>query len=493
MAEAQPASLLHLHRFDRTGEDAGAYHHRVLQPVEMLHDCPEFAPAELSWLDPGAPGHALAADLLVVHALAGPEIEILLRERWRQGRPTLFEIGDDLSAPRPWSRRVHARPNAMTVARQCLHASRADAVQFSSLALQAKYATLNANTTVLDNAVAFPGSAPHRPAGFVFGWAGTRSHHADLAAIAPAVAAFCTERPDTQFALMGDATLAQLFSAVPPGQFRWQPFGSYAAYRAFLGTLHVGLVPIGAGAFARGRSDVKAVEMAAEGAVVLAQSAAALAGLPAILPRFEDGGRLVALLDKLHADPRCLAALARGIRETLRSERDLPATCARHRQWYRSWRNAATGALPIVDRVEAGQQLDAAQECAAAGARDDALAQARALLLSDPSYAQARWLAAGLLAERGQRDEALALGAPLQACPIYRHVWSDYVAALRDGREAALPADAAAHADFHRTLLDAHPFHPFALAAEEYRLRQAGDAAGAAALRARRMLLGDEA
>lgn len=501
MVERRPASLLHLHQFSATDEDAGALHHRVTQPSRLLEGHADLAPTAQSWRAPDAPELALAADVLVIHALAGIEIETLIRERRRLRRPTLFEIGDDLSALRHGSRRGANKPNPIDVGRQCLHASLADGVQFSSNALQMRYAQLNARTAVLDNAVEFPANVVSRPNGFVFGWAGTRSHQPDLEALVPAITAFCARRPNAKFALMGHAALASLFSALSPSQFHWQPFGSYAEYRAFFGTLHVGLVPIADGAFGRGRTDVKAIEMAAEGAAVLAQSAPALTNLPAIVPRFDDGETLSALLDALYSNPKRVERLAQETRKMMQVQRGVAGVRARHVTWYRSWLGSRTGPLVISEQIEQTLQLSAALEIAGNGDHAEALAMVCTLLDANPSYQQARWLAVRLLTKLRQPAEALALGAPLQLCPIHRHVWSSLALTLGGAEDhkarSSLPLGSkmtVSHAEretYHTALLATHPYHPFALAAEEYRLRQVGDVAAATTLQERRALLGD--
>ena len=85
-----PISVLHLHLLDLPGEEQGAFRHRVLNAVQLLSRDPEFEPAEISWLAPDAPRLALAADILILHGLAGMEIEALIRQRRAAGRVTLF-------------------------------------------------------------------------------------------------------------------------------------------------------------------------------------------------------------------------------------------------------------------------------------------------------------------------------------------------------------------------------------------------------------------
>ena len=494
MARALPSSLLHLHRLDLPGEEQGAFLHRVARPLRLLAEEPALAPSERSWLAPDAPDLALAADILVVHALAGPEIEALIRWRRAAGRITLYEIGDELSAPRPWRRRAPRPPDPFVVGRQLLHASLADGVQFSSAGLSDFYAEISPHRAVLGNFVDFPPEPPAKPPGFVFGWAGTRSHRADLARIMPTVVAFCRLHTDAVFALMGDAELHTLCSDIPAAQFIAYPFGSYSAYREFLVTLHVGLVPLADTAFNRGRTNVKLVELAAAGAAVLAEDAPAYRHCGEAVLYFSDAASLVAQLGRLHANREVRAAAARAGWTALSAQHDAVATRAAHAAWYLGWPVMTSGPLPQAASTDQAARLDQALEWLRTGDHVSALEAGRALLGSEPNYRQARWLVVRLLAAQGAKDEALELGAPLVDCPIFSSLWKALAADLSGDVSllsqvtvpelchAQLGTTPAERAAYHCALFAAHPFHPFALAAERHRLERIGDAAGAAHL-----------
>lgn len=499
MARATPTSLLHLHLLDLPGEEQGAFEQRVVKPVRLLSQDPRFAPAEISWLAPDAPHRALAADILVIHALAGIEMEALIRRRRVVGRVTLFEIGDDLSSPRPWKRRGPSAPRLLDVSRQLLHASIADGVQFSSPALSHRYAELNPRNAVVDNIVEFSPQPPPKPPGFVFGWAGSRSHKDDLAAIATCVTAFCQRHPDVVFALMGDLELYEMFAAVPAAQFMTQPFGPYADYRRFLASLHVGVVPLCDTAFNAGRSDVKIVEMAAEGAAVLAQDAPAFHACRHEVQRFDTTGSLNVLLERLHADRGMLDAVARAGRASLAWRRSEAAILSQHAAWYGSWPVTASGRLPPArpDATALSVRLDEAWKLARSGDSRAALRAGRALLEIDDGYVQARWLVTSLLIQLGSDREALECGASLADCPIFGDFWRALGpdTSLRAGivipelrlKPAGTPPETLA--TYHRQLLAAHPFHLFALAAEHRHLEKAGDFEQAAILRRRLSLI----
>ena len=230
MADGMPIDVLHLHLLDQPGEDQGQFRHRVMNAVRALDATPGFRAWFRSWQDPLGRNDALSADVVVLHNLGDVEVERLIERRRRRGLVTLVEIGDDPTAVTPWRRAGPATRDAFHVGRQLLHASLADGVQFSSAGLCDRYREVNSRTAILDNLVAFPPVPPAKPGGFVIGWAGTRSHAADLEAVAPAIGAFCARHPDAVFAVMGDPSLHPLMDSIPAGQRRVAPFASYEQY-----------------------------------------------------------------------------------------------------------------------------------------------------------------------------------------------------------------------------------------------------------------------
>lgn len=502
MNKALPASVLHLHALDRSGEDEGQFQHRVANAIDLLRGAPDLAPAHRSWFDSDAPRLAVSADIVVIHALPGIEIEALIRTRRGIGRTTLYEIGDELSSPRRWSRRNPEPPGLLTVGRQLLHASLSDAAQFTSPWLCDRYAGVNARRGVLDNFVAFPPATVDRPDGFVVGWAGSRSHKDDLVEVAPAILAFCGRHPDTRFALMGDAELWPLFAALG-NRFEPRPFGAYADYRNFLASLHVGLVPLKRTPFNLGRSDVKPVEMAAEGGFVLAQDAEAYRRLGRAIELFTDAADVEARLERLYAGRTQLPEAARAMRDAVAALRGEDAVRSQHLSWYRTWKMTTSGApsdAGVTPDPDPGSALVAAMRSARQADPSGALDTATRLVADDPAFVQARWLATQLLARLGRTADAAAFGAPLAGCPVFRNVWLPLASrlqgddALRDMtnvpalRVRSQGKGAAAVSAYHREMLAADPFHPFALAGEQRRLERIGAAAKADELRLRRLL-----
>jgi hypothetical protein len=354
MPDTTVTSVLHLHLSDHPGEEQGQFRHRILNAVRAIDATPGFRCSARSWQDLSARDEALSAGIVVLHTLADVEVEPLIERRRRRGLPTLFEIADDPTAATPWRRLGATTRHAFQVGRQLLHASLADGVQFSSAGLRDRYHQVNPRTVVLDNLVAFPPAPTAKPGGFVIGWAGTRSHAADLAAIAPTIGAFCSRHSDTVFALMGDPSLHHLLAGVPATQRRVAPFASYEEYRAFLDGLHVGIIPLEDTRFNRGRSDVKLVEMAAAGLAIVAQRVPVYAAHGDVALLFSNAAELDAHLERLHADRQALDRTAAATFDTIRTRRGDDVARAQHRAWYANIVDQRPlPAAPVNDLAEA--------------------------------------------------------------------------------------------------------------------------------------------
>lgn len=414
------ASVVYLHHAGVGGEERGQFHHRVARPCAAIAVGGAFETAQANWFDAGALDAALAADVLVLQGMTGAEAQGLRIARAARGRVTLFEISDDPLTARPWMGRTDAADPVLI--RQVMEmAARCDGVQFSSEGLRARYGGWNRVHTVLPNIVDLPPATGMRPrdGGPVIGWAGTFSHGDDLAAVAPAVKAVLDAHPASVFAFKGDVRLGEMFRGLDH-RVRHEPFGDYAEYVAFLGGLDIGIVPLGASRFNIGRTDVKAVEMAAAGAAVVVQDAPAYAALPACFPRFADGAGLVALLDGLVRDPARRRAVSRQARDWVLSHRRPEQAAALHLDWYRARAPEASGrGLPDVvhDAERAKRFMSVAREIA----RGDAAGfdRLRALHAEDPDHVQSRWMLGRTLAVQGDTDAARRVLAPLGDHPVY--------------------------------------------------------------------------
>src|SRR3954453_21179344 len=275
-----------------------------------------------SVVDPGFAAAALSADVAVLQMLSEPEAEAVTLRRRDLGRPTAYEITDNVLGVGDWLPASHRVRSPLARQAFVYHASLADALQMLVPALSELFAGVNPRRTVLSPHTPFPDEVPPKPPGFVFGWSGSRSHAVSLAAAAPAVVELCRRRPEATFAFMGDRSLFDdLFGAIPPEQRQLHPFGSRDGQLRFVGGLHVGIAPMASTTFNATRSDTRVGIYAGHGV------AAVLEDAPAHRPHrerariYRNAGELLDILEELFHDRGQVEALARAGREWMERER----------------------------------------------------------------------------------------------------------------------------------------------------------------------------
>jgi hypothetical protein len=258
--------LLLLHPSRLEGENRGIYEQHVASMRALLGDAPGWQVHALDLNHPSFPHAVLAAELVIVHMLAAPEIEAVIRLRRARGLATIFEISDNFLDLGTWLPARHALRNPLVRQRIVYHASIADAVQVYAPGLAELCRHVNERVLQLDPYVplqARPESGD-RGEGFVIGWGGTTSHEHDLAPIAPVIAELCRRHDDVTFAFIGNRAMGErLFGDIPARQLRMREFSDYASYLDFVRSWHVGLAPMRASAFNAGRTDTKFATYAA--------------------------------------------------------------------------------------------------------------------------------------------------------------------------------------------------------------------------------------
>lgn len=480
-----PYRVEHLYGAEADGENVGQFHHRITSPTALFAGDATFRARALSLYDPAFPARARNCDLLVVHSLSRPEVEAAIRQRRALGRRTVYEIADDFLGIGPWLPPDHVLRSPLVRQHILYLASLCDGLQVSSPGVAARFRTLHANCVVLDNYVPVPAEAPPKPGGFVFGWAGTRSHFEDLAAVAPAIVGFCRDHPEAVFAYMGDrAGFDALFAALPAAQRRFRPFGTYADYMAFLRTLHVGLAPLRPTPFNQGRTDVKFVEYTVCGAAAVLADVDVYRSHAAHACLFDTPAALRAALERLYADPSRRAGLAREALGWVQAHRSASALREQRNRFYLGLLGNAPPLPPARSRRDGdalAARLAGAWEAHAAQRYEDSLACCRDLLQRYPGYRQAHWLLAKNLYALERYDELLACrpgreGGPLYAemiaelaykaarrvCPPRAHRYLRYLRSpvTRLRLDPAAGADRAAH---FRAILRHQPYDYFAL------------------------------
>jgi glycosyltransferase involved in cell wall biosynthesis len=225
-----------------------------------------------------SPSHPLrerimaTADVVVLHMVYDQGFLPALRERNRLGKPSVYEISDDLDAPTGWApfdaNIEKLRGKMKNLATQC------DALQFPSEPLGQKFGRLAPRFEVFPNQMLVipPERTPRRKERVVVGWGGSLTHLDDIAHLAPPLVRWVLSRNDAVLHLMAADPLWRLFDPLPSERKRLFPTGSIFDYYQFLDGIDIGLGPLCPTAFNLARTDIKYLEYAARGAVAAMQA-----------------------------------------------------------------------------------------------------------------------------------------------------------------------------------------------------------------------------
>jgi len=425
MAEAR--LVIQLHGAEPTGDNRGAYHHRVANSHLLFEGQARYRLRTLSLDAPAFPALAQAGALLVIHDLGAPELRPLILRRREAGLVTLFECADQVGAgTAPWLPPAHPRSSSLGWQSILATAALCDGLQVSTPYLAERLRPVNPRSAVFPNYVPVPDHLPPKPARFTFGWAGSRSHRDDLALIAPTLVAFCRRHPEVRCRVMGDpSTFQPLFPDLGPEQFQMVPHGSYEDYLRFLSALHVGIAPLAATPFNLGRTDLKFAEFTACGVASL------LADHPVYRPHhphtasYGDPGQLEEQLETLHREPGRRAGLVRAALDWLGRERSRERLVADRMAFYDGFPGQAGRCLPPETPASLTARMGEAWRRYGQGHPLEALALCRDLLAERPGHARARWLGTLCLEAAGRDEELLAWAGPGLADPLYEDLTAE--------------------------------------------------------------------
>jgi len=218
----------------------------------------------------------LNADVVILKNICDPDFLPLIAERKHLGRPTIFELADDLWNLQPWNavyqfyQVEENRQLLKTTARFC------DGLQFTTEELEKCYGYLNPVCEVFPNQILTV--PPEKPCNWWcddscinIGWGGSHGHFEDIQAIAPAMVGWLKENSTAVLHLMCSDTIWNLFDSLPSEKkVRYKP-GTINDYYSFLTHLDVGIAPLNDTPFNRSRSDVKFLEYAVNEVVPIVQ------------------------------------------------------------------------------------------------------------------------------------------------------------------------------------------------------------------------------
>jgi hypothetical protein len=489
--------LVVAHPRDLVGENAGLYGLHVTSLVELLGPL-GWRVEPLTVLDPRFPAAALSADVTILQMLGEPEAEAVILRRRDMGLPTVYEVTDNVLGVGDWLPGTH--PIRSPLARQGLlyHAHLADSTQMLVPALAELFSTVNPRQILLSPRTPFPDELPPKPDGFVFGWSGSRSHSASLAAAAPAVVELCRRHSGATFAFMGDRSVFdEHFGAIAPEQRQLHPFGEWEEQLRFVGGLHVGIAPMVPSPFNATRSDTRVGLYAGHGVAAVLQDAPPHRSHRGHARIYRTAAELLDVLEELFQDRGQVEALARAGRDWMERERSAAALGAERDRAYRellaqspNGRPARRPAGPVPAEVPAAQAADLSARLHDAHRQEpeDALAVCRELVARHPAYDQAHLLALSCLERLRRHEELLAYAGGVEPSPIYSDLFAEasaraaarvrpadrarHVEALRSPFRRARLGEYAAAAEQSRAVLEHNPYDHFALASTIRRIER---------------------
>ncbi|MEN6441835.1 MAG: hypothetical protein ABFD97_25005 [Syntrophobacter sp.] len=267
------------------------------------------------------------ADILVLNNICDADLLPVIRGRKDRGKLTVFEIADDIEAPPEASPAsgFYQQSNNLLLLKRLAHYC--DALQFGTPMLESKYGYLNSRTRVFPNQMLVdPLEKPEKTEGKILvGWGGSISHYRDMARVSSHLVRWIMSRGDVDLCLMCSDEIWGLFENLPAGRKRRFPVGSINDYYRFVSHLDIGLAPMEDTPFNRSRSDIKALEYAAHGAVPVVQA------VGQYLLCIEHGGTgflfntpddLVSTLDFLASDASVRSRVSASAREYVFRERN---------------------------------------------------------------------------------------------------------------------------------------------------------------------------
>lgn len=223
---------------------------------------------------------AETADLLVLFQCGDLELLPVIQDRKRRGKKTIVEFGENFYESTNWTPGADAgsSPLAWSAYEQFL--ADADAIMVTSAALRELFSKqVNPDKIhVLENQFphdlpAFEGLPTRSLDPIKIGWGGSVAHMADFLSVASLLQEVLEQTPNVQLHVMGNKAIPELTS-FPKGRFSFTPWSTLADYSAFLRTLSIGVIPLLDTPYNRCRSDIKALEMSAQGVLPLCPDAA---------------------------------------------------------------------------------------------------------------------------------------------------------------------------------------------------------------------------
>jgi len=252
----------------------GDYIYRVEQPSIAMVNTGEATVITVGTLSPWFETLCVNADVLILHLLSEHDILPIIEERKRQGRPTIYELSDNIMALhegvgiRGW----FSDPVNLALAFQYMRM--ADAVQITGSGLADQFRFINSRMIIFENQMATVCMGERMASDrVILGWAGSSGHKKDIEAVRDVIGQAMRVCSQVDFAFMGDETIYRILAAaLPAGRIIYTPPGTLDDYLCFLQKLDIGIAPLQDNPYNRCRSDVKFLEYASRGVVPVLSS-----------------------------------------------------------------------------------------------------------------------------------------------------------------------------------------------------------------------------
>lgn len=277
------------------------------------------------------------ADVLIIHMVGDPDLLPVIIERKRRGQVTVFEVSDnfmDFQLANP-AAAFYEDPSNRACLMQLL--SLCDAMQTTMPELEKRFLKYNPVSRVFMNQMKDLGDPSRSGKTLTLGWGGSLGHYDDMKRAAPYLIGWLNRRPDVNFSIMAEKSIAQLFDAVPAHRKTIVKPGSLQQYYDFVQTLDIGLAIVENEEFNLCRSDVKFMEYASRGVAPVCSasptySRTVRAGTTGFL--FSTFEEMTAILDTLVEDRGTLRRVAQAAFNYIKNERQEGACAIKRLEFY---------------------------------------------------------------------------------------------------------------------------------------------------------------
>lgn len=252
----------------------GDYIYRVEQPSIAMGKTGMATVITVSTISPWFETLCLCSDILILHLLSEHDLLPIIEERKKQGRPTIYELSDNIMALHEGVGIKGWFSDPINLALAFQYMRMADVVQVTGPELADRFRIINPRMVVFENQTATLGRIDRQPSKHVIlGWAGSSGHKRDIEAVRDVIGQILRTYPEVYFAFMGDEVIYNSLSAgLPVGRSIYTPAGTLDDYLSFVQNLDIGIAPLQDNPYNRCRSDVKFLEYASRGVVSVLSS-----------------------------------------------------------------------------------------------------------------------------------------------------------------------------------------------------------------------------